>query len=461
MPVANNKSGFKNVYPSGSYFYFKVGQHRRNGFRSAGEASRAAEAYTRSLREKEKEGCEAFCPSSAERKKTRMQDEGPSPPLSTRSGSETKMKRFLKSGEGSPCLATGKRTREDLKEGRKKRKSEKTSEKTSEKRATIQETSTHEEEKKGQKDRGKEGRDPEFVPTSFLARSVLEREEEERERSAMETERRIEEGYWWQRKKSKLEGPMSLFGIRVEFLFADDYSVPPLYFDQQKRELLKSGSREEDVSSLSKKEVKEMLMDVCYKKIEGKETMLSSSLREKVSSKTAGITDLYKALSSLSTKEDWKKARKGTVVGFSPASLEHMILFDKEEDEKGSSEPGKKRRSTKDKEWDEKERNKPFVDPERVIWMCLNRSKNWRRITWKGNKLLACGEEVPILEDGFTSVIGFGPPCPKCAAPLGIGVQAWSACRMCKIQEPGSMYSLRLSKDDPYAWSSSSLSPEI
>ena len=43
-----------------------------------------------------------------------------------------------------------------------------------------------------------------------------------------------------------------------------------------------------------------------------------------------------------------------------------------------------------------------------------------------------------------------GPPCPKCQHPLGCGYNAWRKCTMCKLDYPGTLYSLRLNKYDPF-----------
>ena len=93
--------------------------------------------------------------------------------------------------------------------------------------------------------------------------------------------------------------------------------------------------------------------------------------------------------------------QNGTIVAYLPASQEHVVRFD------GST---------------------------KQFHFCLANEKNWKRIPWPNNVLDATTEIGEISKDTYLS---FGPDCPRCAAFLGVGANAWSKCSICGLNEPG------------------------
>lgn len=93
--------------------------------------------------------------------------------------------------------------------------------------------------------------------------------------------------------------------------------------------------------------------------------------------------------------------RKGTVINYLPATQEHVVQFD--------------------------DSNKRFN-------FFLLHEKNWTRIPWFNNTL---DNSTTVGEISNDSYISFGPDCPRCAAFLGVGIEAWSRCHMCGLDEPG------------------------
>ena len=103
------------------------------------------------------------------------------------------------------------------------------------------------------------------------------------------------------------------------------------------------------------------------------------------------------------TKKKRKRieSRKATVVNYLPATQEHIIKFD---------------------------------DSNKQFHVHLLREKNWKRIPWSNNVLDSTTKNGEISNDTYLS---FGPDCPRCAAFLGVGAEAWSKCHICKLDEPG------------------------
>ena len=96
------------------------------------------------------------------------------------------------------------------------------------------------------------------------------------------------------------------------------------------------------------------------------------------------------------------ETQTGTIVAYLPATQEHVVRFD------GS--------------------RKQFH------YQLVN-EKNWKRIPWPDNVLDSTTETGETCNDGYLS---YGPDCPRCAAFLGVGVNAWSKCSICGLNEPGS-----------------------
>lgn len=120
------------------------------------------------------------------------------------------------------------------------------------------------------------------------------------------------------------------------------------------------------------------------------------------------------------------KESYGTVIGYFPATQRHVILFD--DDDKFLTN-----------------KSDDVVAP-KTYTVNLLASQNWRRIPWEGNvldNLEECGERV---KDANDLVNAFGPNCPRCYNNLGVGALAWSSCAICKLNEPGVMWSLRLNE---------------
>ena len=93
----------------------------------------------------------------------------------------------------------------------------------------------------------------------------------------------------------------------------------------------------------------------------------------------------------------------GTVICYFPATKEHVVKFDEQ--------------------------------TQQYYYFQLHKEKNWTRIPWNNNIL----DNSDIGEHSTNvSYIDFGPECPKCAAFLGVGVNAWSKCSICSLNEPGS-----------------------
>ena len=120
------------------------------------------------------------------------------------------------------------------------------------------------------------------------------------------------------------------------------------------------------------------------------------------------------------------KERHGTVVGYFPTTQRHVILFD--DDDKFLTN-----------------KSDDVVAP-KTYTVNLLALQNWKRIPWEGNvldDLEECGERV---KDANNLVNAFGPNCPRCHNNLGVGALAWSSCGICKLNEPGVMWSLRLNE---------------
>lgn len=101
--------------------------------------------------------------------------------------------------------------------------------------------------------------------------------------------------------------------------------------------------------------------------------------------------------------------RKGSVVGYLPASQKHAVLFD---------------------------------DDNKIMEFDLIKDDHlWQRVPWPNNVLdsseLGEHQSIPC------SYINYGPECPRCFAFLGIGHQAWTFCSICRLNEPGAMWSTR------------------
>ena len=123
--------------------------------------------------------------------------------------------------------------------------------------------------------------------------------------------------------------------------------------------------------------------------------------------------------SPVDTEAQW---RRGCVVGYNPATARHLVLFD------APSASAQRR---------------PFsvVRHEAVD---LVGSSEWRRIPWAGNVLDAAadgGERARVR--GSRSEKSYGPTCPGCAHPLGVGASAWLSCDTCGMHRPGMASSLR------------------
>ena len=98
-----------------------------------------------------------------------------------------------------------------------------------------------------------------------------------------------------------------------------------------------------------------------------------------------------------------KKYVIGTVVAYLPAMKQHLVRFDGESSTHSFD---------------------------------LIKERKWNRVPWTGNVL----DDSYIGEKSVDTMLAFqtfGPDCPRCAAFLGIGEEAWSFCKMCKLNEPG------------------------
>lgn len=100
---------------------------------------------------------------------------------------------------------------------------------------------------------------------------------------------------------------------------------------------------------------------------------------------------------SMRHKSEWID---GTVIAYLPASKQHIVRFDNGNE----------------------------------CAHYLTTQKDWHRIPWPCNVL----DNSEMGETSTTeSYIAFGPDCPRCAAYLGVGANAWSKCAMCGLTFPG------------------------
>ena len=228
---------------------------------------------------------------------------------------------------------------------------------------------------------------------------------------------------WWEKpnaKQSSVEGT-ALFGIRIEMSFQIHKCVPktPL----QKLQVM----RDNNVDCTNLTTARE----------------IGRSFKQFLENQT-GIKSTSLALL-------WNKCttqvanRTGTVIGYLPASEQHVILFDDEAEKARSAvhESGEFGVSS-------------YIVQPKLNYGNLLKNKDWRRIPWNDNVLDSSNPVGETPETNSDIPQPFGPECPRCVAPLGIGSSAWSRCGCCNLNEPGVLWSLRFAniRNDQNAWPS-------
>ena len=214
-----------------------------------------------------------------------------------------------------------------------------------------------------------------------------------------------QDGRWWMKENVRLCASetmrMSLFGIRL------------VMYDKEQRTWPKTIS--ERVSYLQSVGVTVPDNSKCRQ--------VASLLRQHLQKQANSTEYSLKSLWDMLFTSFVYKEQHGTVVGYFPATQKHVVLFDKDDNFSTNQ-------------------SADVVAP-KTYTMDLLDLKNWKRIPWRGNVLdesEECGERV---QDASNLVNAFGPNCPRCYNNLGVGALAWSCCRICKLNEPGVMWSLR------------------
>lgn len=220
---------------------------------------------------------------------------------------------------------------------------------------------------------------------------------------------------WWERNSisDDLQMRMSLFGIRI-VMFDQEQVTMPKSIEAKKLFVASKG-----IPTINTMKAGEL------------NNLVRAWLQKQTGSQLMSIAQLWRLKYGKFTYNE----RKGTVVGFSPLSLQHSILFDDD-----------------NVNMYDKHNN---VIPAKTFTFDLLDARNWKRIPWNDNVLdpnESIGEKVSTL----SSIICFsdiGPECPQCRGSLGIGISAWSKCHICGLNEPGVMWSTRFKsiRTNPYA----------
>lgn len=216
------------------------------------------------------------------------------------------------------------------------------------------------------------------------------------------------DGRWWMKDNVRLCTSeltrMSLFGIRL------------IMYDKEENKWPKT--KLERICYLESLNITVLKNSKCKQ--------VASLLRKHLQKQATSTEYSLKKLWNMLYPSFVYKERYGTVIGYFPATQRHVILFD--DDDKFLTN-----------------KSDDVVAP-KTFTVNLLSLQNWKRIPWEGNvldDLEECGERV---KDANALVNAFGPNCPRCYNNLGVGALAWSSCGICKLNEPGVMWSLRLNE---------------
>lgn len=233
----------------------------------------------------------------------------------------------------------------------------------------------------------------------------------------------VKSSNWWEKptaNKSSIDGT-ALFGIRIEMSFEVRTCVPKT--PSKKLEVM----RDNNIDCTNLKAAREI----------GRS--FKAFLEDAVGVQSASLALLWDKFTTQVT------CRKGTVIGYLPASEDHVILFD-DEAEKARSVVHKSGQFGVSS----------YIVQPKLVYQNLLKKKDWQRIPWENN-VLDPGDptgERPATTSDIPQP--FGPECPRCVASLGIGSSAWSRCSLCHLNEPGVLWSLRFTniRNDANAWPS-------
>ena len=204
----------------------------------------------------------------------------------------------------------------------------------------------------------------------------------------------------------------NVFGSQYQITFDSQYSFAPTNKVQKMKEVERLSATVVPLHRADHK-LKEILYERIEEKQDFKATLMNSSVYSKIVNNFScssvsdvirhmNIKELYKLLQRLEPTSQ----KIGMVVGFLPHSGEYFLRVGEDD-------------TLLTVKW------KDFAKFTRVETT---------------NHGIGMAFDVPFD----------GPPCPKCQHPLGRGYNAWKKCVMCKLDYPGTLYSLRLNKYDPF-----------
>ena len=236
------------------------------------------------------------------------------------------------------------------------------------------------------------------------------------------------------------------FGIRIQVsYYCNRFLHHPLYPAQRKSELQQLMPHlSDDIIANPDVPLREYLME----KIRPHAAkVIADRLRIKYQRndidilRVVSFKELYRMMHIIEKAEGKIESRKGTVVGYFPASKEYHVLFD------DTLKIQKKRAC------DVTEKGGSLLSSVGLIQMELDTDKDWMRIPWDGTVLDTSNEGEHCVSSILpTGMFEYGPNCPRCFAHLGVGMNAWEICSMCNLTNPGSTWSDRLHKSDENAW---------